>query len=330
MRHINIKWIAVFLLAFYSLTIQAQFAPPAGQIGSTAIHKDSSIIVAWAKNCVAQRGLMDISQPSLGYVSSGLESHATGVAGEGMALSLGDSGVATLTFDYPIYNGSGADFVIFENAFSNTFLELAFVEVSSDGVNFVRFPAISNTDTSVQVNSFGAVDATKIHNLAGKYRANYGTPFDLEDLVADSMVLDIQRVTHVRVVDAIGCMQDAFASRDSRGVKVNDPWSTPFPSSGFDLDAVGVIHSNTNIAVHYLQEQTVSIFPNPISKGTTVFIKSIEDLNDFTCSIYSITGQLLLQSKNTKEVPTNSLQGGVYVLVLEGENVKKVFNLKIW
>jgi hypothetical protein len=51
----------------------------------------------------------------------------------------------------------GYDFAIFENGFpfgsGSFYLELAFVEVSSDGKHFVRFNAISNTDTTQQIDS---------------------------------------------------------------------------------------------------------------------------------------------------------------------------------
>ena len=49
-------------------------------------------------------------------------------------------GSIVMTFDAPIRNGDGYDFVVFENSLDNTFLELAFVEVSTDGEHFVRFP----------------------------------------------------------------------------------------------------------------------------------------------------------------------------------------------
>jgi hypothetical protein len=82
---------------------------------------------------------MDIANPGLGYASLGDSSLAIGPANLDI-VSLGDSGVATLTFSSPIANGLGPDFVVFENGFldpandSFAFLELAFVEVSSDGV----------------------------------------------------------------------------------------------------------------------------------------------------------------------------------------------------
>ena len=74
----------------------------------------------------------------MGKASSGDTNSPLGKAGDGTILSLGDGGEATLTFSTPISNGQGADFAIFENSFSATFLELGLVEVSSDGQNFVR------------------------------------------------------------------------------------------------------------------------------------------------------------------------------------------------
>ena len=49
----------------------AQFAPSAGQPGTTAIFKDSSAFVAWANSCKIIRGLQDISSPANGYANVG-------------------------------------------------------------------------------------------------------------------------------------------------------------------------------------------------------------------------------------------------------------------
>ncbi len=234
----------LILLGFMSsFAIAGPYAPAAGQAGSTAIYKDDSAFVAWASGCDVVRGLMDISDPSKGYASYGSADKALGKAvGDSYdVVSLGDGGYATLTFNAPIYDGPGWDFAVFENGFSDTYLELAFVEVSSDGVNFFRFDSVSLTQTNTQVGGFASLDTTNIHNLAGKYRQGYGTPFDLSEL--DGIAgLDINNVTHIRIVDVVGCIQDAYCTYDSLGHKINDPWPTPFSSGGFDLDAVGVIH----------------------------------------------------------------------------------------
>ncbi len=243
----NTKEIVIMMLTVVgfvgSVVLAGPYPPAAGQSGSTAIYKDDPCFVAWATGCEVVRGPMDISNPSAGDASCGLPEDAIGKA-EGTSydvVSLGDGGYATLTFDAPIWDGPGWDFAVFENGFSDTFLELAFVEVSSDGVNFFRFDSVSLTQTDTQVGGFGALDPTNIHNLAGKYRQGYGTPFDLSEL-ANTPGLDINHITHVRVIDVVGSIDDAYCRYDSQGHKINDPWPTPFSSSGFDLDAVGVIN----------------------------------------------------------------------------------------
>ncbi len=238
------KIAAAILLVLSSFAVAGPYPPAAGQPGSTAIHKDNPAFVAWATGCTVVRGLQKIDEPGYGYVSYGTEADALGKAtGDSFGVvTLGDNGSATLTFDHPICNGTGYDFAVFENGMSDTFLELGFVEVSSNGTDFFRFPSVSVTQTTTQVEGFGNLDPTNIHNLAGKYRQGYGTPFDLEELKNISPLLNVNAVTHVRIIDVVGCIQDAYARYDSQGHKINDPWSTPFEKGGFDLDAVGVIH----------------------------------------------------------------------------------------
>jgi hypothetical protein len=49
-------------------------------------------------------------------------------------------------------------------------------------------------------------------------------------------------VRFVRVVDVVGSINPFHATYDSLGNIVNDPWPTASSSSGFDLDAVGVLN----------------------------------------------------------------------------------------
>lgn len=176
---------------------------------------------------------------------------ALGVPNSGV-VSLGDGGSITLTFAAPLYNGPGADFAVFENGFrldpawgfgSGVFAELAFVEVSSNGTDFFRFAGISETQTTNQVGLgiFSGIDPTDIHNLAGQFPALEGTPFNLQDL-AGTPGLNINAITHVRIVDIVGALDPQFQTLDSEGNPINDPWPTNFATAGFDLDAVGVIH----------------------------------------------------------------------------------------
>jgi Secretion system C-terminal sorting domain len=312
-----------FLLASFSL--KAQFAPPAGVPGTSAIYKDSSVFTSWATGCSIVRGPQDISNTALGVATTGDSSMALGIAGSNGIVSLGDGGQATLTFAQPITNGPGWDFAVFENSFDGFFLELAFVEVSSDGINFVRFPAISTTQDTVQVGGFGQLDATKLNNLAGKYIALYGTPFDLNELVG-SPGLDINSITHVRVVDVVGCIQPAFASYDANNNPVNDPWNTPFGSSGFDLDAVGVINFSTSIAPSDFIS-SLAVYPVPlINTGKVSF--TLKAPADLKIEILTLAGQTLQCTSLTNQLPGNheylidagELSAGCYLLAITSSN----------
>lgn len=236
------------LLASTITFSQGTYAPAAGLPGTTAIHKDSSIIAGWATGIEINRGYINISDTSIyqngtnlasyGYSSYALDS-AQGTSFN--CVSLGDSGIATLTFNQTIINGTGPDFAVFENGFSDNGLELAFVEVSSDGINFVRFPAVSLTQTNTQIDAFGSLDPTNLYNLAGKYRQGFGVPFDLED-IKDSSNIDINNIRFIRIIDVTGSINSTYAQYDSQGNIINDPFATASTSGGFDLDGVAVIN----------------------------------------------------------------------------------------
>ncbi len=276
-----------FLCLVNSLLVCGQsFAPAAGQPGSTAIHMDSSVIVAWAMDIEVERGYQDISNPSAGMASFGLNQFALGHAwGDGITVvSLGDGGAATLTFPGLIYNGVGPDFAVFENGFADNYMEFAHVEVSSDGINFFRFPSISETQVSNQLSNASFGDCRYVHNLAGKYRQGYGTPFDLEDL-ADTPGLDLNAISHIRLIDVVGSIISSFGTTDSQGNLINDPFPTPFESGGFDLDAIGVIHIQT-LGLDEM-ELTFEMYPNPSSGHVSVSTKvpgiiEVFDLNGIT------------------------------------------------
>lgn len=270
---------------FMGLQLFAQnFAPAPGFPGTTAIHKDSSAIAFWAWGIDLQRGYLDISDKSLGYASFGYPNNAMYEA-EGNpfdVVSLGDSGVAILTFPYPISDGEGYDFAVFENGFTDNYLELAFVEVSSDGVNYERFSAISELQDTLQMGNYEFWDCAYVHNFAGKYRQGYGTPFDLQELAGTGV--DINRITHVKIVDVIGSINPLYGSFDSQGNIINDPWPSAFESGGFDLDGVAVIHSD---------ELGIKEKKSPLVFSETPETISIQSAEKFSCRIVSTEGKLL-------------------------------------
>jgi hypothetical protein len=227
------------------------YSKPAGMAGSAAVpyydaNQDPRIL-GWATGVASfNRGRENIAKPGGDLTSWGVASdalfEADAYGSENFdVVSLGDGGSITLTFPEPIGNGPGPDIAVFENAFSDDFLELAFVEVSSNGTTFHRFPAISLTQTTTQVGGFDLLDTSYLHNLAGKFRTGFGTPFDLAEL-AGIEDLDISMVTHVRIVDVVGSIDSRYGAKDSQGHWVNDPWSTEWESGGFDLDAVAYLN----------------------------------------------------------------------------------------
>lgn len=301
-------FIALFFVSHFSLTAQT-YAPPVGQPGTTAMHKDSSAFINWVTGCFVTRGYQDISNTSLGYASSGDSSMAFGIALSNGVVSLGDGGSAICTFQYPIKNGAGPDFAVFENSFDDTFLELALVEVSSDGVNYVRFASHSLTDTINQTGTFGSTDATKINNLAGKYRGAYGTPFDLQELAGNPNI-NLNSVTHVKIIDVVGSVNKAYAKRDSYNNMINDPWPTAFGSGGFDLDAIGVIHQNTSVGLkENVLEKNISVYPNPANKGAEITFHSTEEI--VMIELYNSLGEKI-KTTNNNSLTTEGLTIGIY------------------
>ncbi len=254
------------LLAFVALTLAGPAAeagtspgpypPAAGQPGSDAIAASDPRFKGWATSVVnLTRGWDDVADPFAAVTYGGSSSAlgpadllnpqsqpGWGTAGPFPVVSLGDGGSITLAFATPIADGAGPDLAVFENGLNDAFLELAFVEVSSDGIHFFRFPAISCTQVDTQVSSEGALNPRNLKNLAGKYRGTFGTPFDLGELASVSPLLNVNAVTRVRIVDVVGTLQNGFASLDSTGRKINDPYPTPYETGGFDLDAVGVLN----------------------------------------------------------------------------------------
>ena len=159
-------------------------------------------------------------------------------------------GSATLGFDLPIGNGEGPDFAVFENGFlsgsvGNIFAEFAYVEVSTDGDVFARFPSKFLASGEGEVGGYGNGDPTYVYNLAGKhvnaYGDSWGTPFDLSTLEQAPEVLngsvDLNSINYVRLVDIPG----SGDFKDSLGNSIYDAWVT-WGTGGFDLEAVGVIN----------------------------------------------------------------------------------------
>ena len=327
-----LKNIAAFIFCLQSTFLLAQV--PFGH--EKAIYKDSSIFVSWATGCTVDRGFQNISDSFLGLASTGDSSLAIGKADGSGVVSLGDAGTAILSFQSPITNGVGYDFAVFENGFSFGvdslfFLELAFVEVSSDGQHYFRFPSTSLTDTIIQIDNASGINPKGINNLAGKYSVNYGTPFDLDEL-KNIPGLDINNITNIKVIDVVGSLDNSIARKDASGRKINDPWPTPFPSSGFDLDAIGVIHQKWQSGISDIKNvnELIKIFPIPAKSVDELHIIFPESLNVTEVQILDLTGKLLWMQPNTSlnlTIGLSQYDKGIYLLKITGQDfvtVKKI------
>lgn len=309
------------------------YAPQVGIAGSTAIPKDSPLFKSWAINCEVVRGRQQINGTAITYATVGIPANGTGPA-DGSVVSLGDGGTATLTFNTTITDGPGADFAIFENGFvsnfnGRAFLELAFVEVSSDGINFFRFPShneypadyIQNAD-DIGGSGFATMDARYLNNFAGKYLTNYGTPFDLSDL-PDNPLLNKTKISHVKLIDVVGTNIDGFRTYDSFGNIAVDPFPTPFASGGFDFDAVGVINETDALSVDNSINKKIKIYPNP----ATDFIR-IETENEALITIFDQSGKRIKTEKSrNKMINITSLPFGTYVIVVDDGKEKQSIKL---
>jgi len=327
----------LYFLFVLPAAVMAQFAPAAGQTGTTAIYKDSTVFTGWAVSCKVTRGFINIEDTTETYTQGdstsnraffGTAENAVGKPGSVTdVVSLGDGGSAVLTFAHPITNGPGPDFAVFENGFPSQtppygdYLELAFVEVSTNGKRFVRFPSVSLTQDTVQIGGFGQLNPEKIHNLAGKYVVNYGTPFDLKD-IADSTGINIDSINYVRVVDVTGDIDSAYARYDSRGNIINDPWPSPYWTGGFDLNAVGVIHEKsqpTSVALWQNNKYGFLIYPNPADKQVVIENKNVNpETSRF--AVYSLGGKIITReigAKKTSYLNTSGWPNGIYVLKIQ-------------
>lgn len=183
-----------------------------------------------------------------------------------LTLSFGQAGDGNA-----IRDGKGYDFAIFENGFVSLFNtfggsvagemlgELGYVEVSSNGSDFARFPSVSLT--AGPVGMYGTIEISDIHNLAGKHPNSgglcTGTPFDLSDIAGDPLVVggavDINDIRYVRIVDVPG--DGSFPDRATSFLDLTlwpsisiyeddhpiyDAWVT-YGSGGIDVEAVGVL-----------------------------------------------------------------------------------------
>jgi len=178
--------------------------------------------------------------PALGPFPALSDPAAALGANDGGLVTLGASGTLTVSFADPIANVAGADLRVFENTlvlpeFGGNYNDLGFVEVSSNGWDFVRFPTLSLVPGPV--GAFGLVDPALYAGFAGIAAFD---DFDLAALVGLPSVLsgavDLGAIRYVRIVDVLG----DGSLLDSVGNPIHDTYPGA-GNAGFDLDAIAAI-----------------------------------------------------------------------------------------
>ncbi|MGA0867582.1 MAG: hypothetical protein ACO3UM_01490 [Planctomycetota bacterium] len=209
----------------------------------------------------AQVGFADrvVASDTMGQAGGGIFAPANALGRpDGRVHTLGIGGFLTLGFDVPIVDGPGADLVVVENAFRSfaapwmTFAEVCFVEVSTDGMHFARFPA-QYTGPQVDPGAFAFVHTGDYAGLGGVAAADVaaepanlasfgGDGFDLADLIAHPEVVagrvDLQDVREVRLVDV-----RTGVDADAAGRPIRDAGA-----GAADVDGVVALHRQGTVA----------------------------------------------------------------------------------
>ena len=180
-------------------------------------------------------------------------------AGSTDTYSLGVGGELVLELGLPAYDGPGTDLLVCENPFyvngtTLAYAEAVFVEVSTDGTTFARFPTRFVGPPGPYSPFQGLVPAW-FSGFAGAMPvlvvpATGGDPldivsaggdaFDFADLASEPAVLsgavDLDDVRYVKLVDAV-----AGQAHDSQGTLV---WDVGFPTlDSADIDALVAVHN---------------------------------------------------------------------------------------
>jgi len=197
-------------------------------------------------------------------------------ASEEELLTLGTGGEIILTFHSGgIMNGPGPDFTIFENPFVvgdniAVFREVALVAVSEDGLSWHTFPYDSETFE-------GLAGVTPTNGWADPTNPaeSGGDSFDLETVGLDQALF-------LRITDAGDLVPDSGPS--------------------FDLDAVAVIHGESNHSSVGNSGQsilpvelTIRCYPNPFNSRVNVQISG--EAGEVTLTLFDMLGKQVTSAK---------------------------------
>jgi hypothetical protein len=116
----------------------------------------------------------------------------------------------------------------------------------------------------------------------------------------------------------VGSINPLYATYDGLGNIINDPFSTPWESSGFDLDAVGVIHSQPlELGENSLE---FTLYPNPSND----FIHFSSDFSG-ELTILDLSGRVLFSSIFTGDLLLDLTSYESQVLLFKIQNNGRTF-----
>ncbi len=208
-----------------------------------AVHYEDPRIVAWGNEYEHYFVGPNVGSPPFENPPDG----RSGTRGDyGCCTLLGDHGRVDMIFDdAPVTDGEGTDFAVYENGFlvngtdGEVFIELARIQVSSDGEHWAEFDTASRIPEPI--GGYGYAKSNLLGHLAGSHPGPYGTAYDLEHLRNTPEVrtglVDLSRITRIRVIDVVGDGNDL----DSFGRPIYDAWPT-FGTGGFDFSGLAVLN----------------------------------------------------------------------------------------
>ena len=105
---------------------------------------------------------------------------------------------------------------------------------------------------------------------------------------------------------------------------MNDPYPTAFPNGGFDLDAVGVIHSLIN-SIPEENHELVRVYPNPFTEN---FMINSDIIIDY--KLFNSLGEVIISARTNQHqtiVNISDQPNGIYFLQLNSEQKSKTIKL---
>ena len=131
--------------------------------------------------------------------------------------------------------------------------------------------------------------------------------------MSDFSELDINAISHIRIVDVVGSIDPLFANTDSYDRIINEPWPTAFDSGGFDLDAIGVINQNLlSIDEHY----QLLIYPNPVDLQSALRLKSAHPIENIKL-IDALGSVQIIDFSSEINLSQYRVHTGLYILEYE-------------